>query len=135
MVDVFVNSYSSRVLCFFFCFFLFFCYLFFCFVFFQAEDGIRDLVRSRGLGDVYKRQHLFLAALKGWLLEQSEVVAALMSGSGSTVFAITRHGSDATALVPKVQQWCGETSWVRATVAGPVSVSYTPLTPPTNDLV
>ena len=28
---------------------------FFCF-FFQAEDGIRDLVRSRGLGDVYKRQ-------------------------------------------------------------------------------
>ena len=31
------------------------CYL--CvFFFFQAEDGIRDLVRSRGLGDVYKRQ-------------------------------------------------------------------------------
>ena len=28
------------------------CYIFF----FQAEDGIRDLVRSRGLGDVYKRQ-------------------------------------------------------------------------------
>ena len=25
---------------------------------FQAEDGIRDLVRSRGLGDVYKRQLL-----------------------------------------------------------------------------
>ena len=31
----------------------FFYYLFF---FFQAEDGIRYLVRSRGLGDVYKRQ-------------------------------------------------------------------------------
>ena len=28
--------------------------------FFQAEDGIRDLVRSRGLGDVYKRQELAL---------------------------------------------------------------------------
>jgi len=28
--------------------------------FFQAEDGIRDLVRSRGLGDVYKRQ------VQGW---------------------------------------------------------------------
>ncbi len=26
--------------------------------FFQAEDGIRYLVRSRGLGDVYKRQEL-----------------------------------------------------------------------------
>ena len=34
-------------------------YLCFVFFFFQAEDGIRDLVRSRGLGDVYKRQ--------GWL--------------------------------------------------------------------
>ena len=31
-----------------------------CVFFFQAEDGIRDLVRSRGLGDVYKRQvHAF----------------------------------------------------------------------------
>ena len=30
------------------------------FVFFQAEDGIRDLVRSRGLGDVYKRQGVYI---------------------------------------------------------------------------
>ena len=29
-----------------------------CVFFFQAEDGIRVLVRSRGLGDVYKRQEL-----------------------------------------------------------------------------
>ena len=29
-----------------------------CLFFFQAEDGIRDLVRSRGLGDVYKRQDM-----------------------------------------------------------------------------
>ena len=26
---------------------------------FQAEDGIRDQPRSRGLGDVYKRQTLY----------------------------------------------------------------------------
>ena len=30
--------------------------VFFCF---QVEDGIRELVRSRGLGDVYKRQACF----------------------------------------------------------------------------
>ena len=43
--------------------------------FFQAEDGIRDLVRSRGLGDVYKRQvvhvltfALFLVLLFGQIL-------------------------------------------------------------------
>ena len=37
---------------------LYIIFFFFCvfFVFFQAEDGIRYLVRSRGLGDVYKRQ-------------------------------------------------------------------------------
>ena len=32
--------------------------------FFQAEDGIRDLVRSRGLGDVYKRQGVCNASRK-----------------------------------------------------------------------
>ena len=35
----------------------------FCF-FFQAEDGIRDLVRSRGLGDVYKRQRQVVGDLR-----------------------------------------------------------------------
>ena len=33
-------------------------FFFFLVFFFQAEDGIRYLVRSRGLGDVYKRQAL-----------------------------------------------------------------------------
>ena len=28
------------------------------FFFFQAEDGIRSLVRSRGLGDVYKGRNI-----------------------------------------------------------------------------
>ena len=35
---------------------LLFFFLLFVFCLFQAEDGIRGLVRSRGLGDVYKRQ-------------------------------------------------------------------------------
>ena len=38
------------------------------FFFFQAEDGIRDLVRSRGLGDVYKRQDLTGALDAAWLV-------------------------------------------------------------------
>jgi len=37
-------------------------------IFFQEEDGIRDLVRSRGLGDVYKRQAKGRAGLIGTLL-------------------------------------------------------------------
>ena len=33
-------------------------FMYICIFLFQAEDGIRYLVRSRGLGDVYKRQVL-----------------------------------------------------------------------------
>ena len=33
-------------------------------MFFQAEDGIRDVERSRGLGDVYKRQIVDFSYLK-----------------------------------------------------------------------
>ena len=39
--------------------------------FFQAEDGIRGLVRSRGLGDVYKRQEEALDK-KAFYLEKKE---------------------------------------------------------------
>ena len=41
-----------------------YCFFMLCF-FLQAEDGIRDLVRSRGLGDVYKRQDLERQAVDG----------------------------------------------------------------------
>ena len=53
------------------------------FFFFQAEDGIRDLVRSRGLGDVYKRQILaspFSPGALGYFL-------AVLVGTGLTGLA------------------------------------------------
>ena len=50
------------------------------FFFFQAEDGIRDLVRSRGLGDVYKRQfNLFADLIVQAFAEQSTGNADLLS--------------------------------------------------------
>ena len=39
--------------------------------FFQAEDGIRDSVASRGLGDVYKRQDSS-KTMAEWILEVSK---------------------------------------------------------------
>ena len=45
--------------------------------FFQAEDGIRDLVRSRGLGDVYKRQ--ILSILSGSELIYGVTIAGFTS--------------------------------------------------------
>ena len=49
-------------------------------LFFQAEDGIRYLVRSRGLGDVYKRQDLIATKYRNQLL------AATMLGQGKNVY-------------------------------------------------
>ena len=46
------------------------------FFFFQAEDGIRDLVRSRGLGDVYKRQALIASGF-------SLILLAVLEGGNS----------------------------------------------------
>ena len=57
--DALVRDVSVVCICCICC--VFFFYL--CF-FFQAEDGIRDLVRSRGLGDVYKRQALRQCSLR-----------------------------------------------------------------------
>ncbi len=37
--------------------------IFFFFFFFQAENGIRDVERSRGLGDLYKRQSKILVRI------------------------------------------------------------------------
>ena len=43
-----------------------------CYFFCQAEDGIRDLVRSRGLGDVYKRQPVIYARDSIFLVTKPE---------------------------------------------------------------
>jgi 4-diphosphocytidyl-2-C-methyl-D-erythritol kinase len=46
---------------------------------------------------------VFLAQLKMWLLNQPEVGAALMSGSGSTVFAVLRDRADAESLATRAK--------------------------------
>ena len=51
------------------------------FFFFQAEDGIRVLVRSRGLGDVYKRQQLFRKGLD----KSAEAQLPRSDGTGSVL--------------------------------------------------
>src|SRR5262249_12027975 len=45
----------------------------------------------------------FLAQLKMWLLKQPEVGAALMSGSGSTVFAVLRDRADVDHLARRAK--------------------------------
>ena len=68
------------------------CCCFFVYFFFQAEDGIRDLVRSRGLGDVYKRQPTSLGVP---VLPEVGITYARSSGLG-LVKAISVASVDAT---------------------------------------
>jgi 4-diphosphocytidyl-2-C-methyl-D-erythritol kinase len=46
---------------------------------------------------------VFLAELKTWLLSQSEVGAPLMSGSGSTMFAVVRENADADSVATRAK--------------------------------
>ena len=60
--------------------------------FFQAEDGIRDLVRSRGLGDVYKRQGYYEAE-RAEKLKTIALVEAVRAAVGPDVeLLIEMHG-------------------------------------------
>lgn len=58
---------------------------------------------------------LLLPALKGWLKEHASVRAALMSGSGSTMFAITDTAVQAAELAESAREWCGDTAWIQTT--------------------
>ena len=64
------------------------------------------------------QKYLLLPALKNWLREHAATRAALMSGSGSTMFAITDTAAQAAELAEKARAWCGETSWTLATQTG-----------------
>lgn len=65
-------------------------------------------------------KHRFLAELKMWLQARSETTAALMSGSGSTVFAVLKEGANAhdlaecarSELDPSLWHWSGSTEFV-----------------------
>ena len=56
-------------------------------------------------------KHRFLAEAKMWLLQQAEVDAALMSGSGSTLFAVLRDPADAGGLLERVSNEVDPNLW------------------------
>ena len=56
-------------------------------------------------------KHLFLALLKTWLLAQPEVAGALLSGSGSTVFAVLHEAALGPTLSTRVTAEFGLDLW------------------------
>ena len=86
--------------------------------FFQAEDGIRDLVRSRGLGDVYKRQPFYVRDFRELYAENPN----------KAVKASTKALEEClrTLIIDTLDE--EEDTFIKP-------VSYTHLTLPTSDLV
>lgn len=56
-------------------------------------------------------KHRFLAEFKQWLLARHEVAAALMTGSGSTVFAVLQDGADPDSLARAAHHELDPTLW------------------------
>ena len=56
-------------------------------------------------------KYLQLAEMKRWLLAQSEVAGAILSGSGSTMLAVLRQREFADALMEKAREQFGANLW------------------------
>ncbi len=76
---------------------------------FSQQSFVNDLERP-----VFEK-FVFLAHLKMWLLKQPEVGAALMSGSGSTVFAVLRSNANADLLAKRAKSGLDPELWTCVT--------------------
>jgi 4-diphosphocytidyl-2-C-methyl-D-erythritol kinase len=86
----------------------------------QALPGIPYAPQSVPWGEIVNDlempvfwKHRFLAEMKSWLLEQPEVIASMMSGSGSTMMAFLRDEADgeADALLARARECLDPTLW------------------------
>jgi 4-diphosphocytidyl-2-C-methyl-D-erythritol kinase len=74
----------------------------------DSQTFVNDLERP-----VFEK-FVFLAQLKMWLLKQPEVGVALMSGSGSTVFAVIRDHADVNPLATRAKAELDPELWTSA---------------------
>ena len=79
---------------------------------FSGARFVNDLERP-----VFEK-FVLLAYLKTWLCLQPEVGAALLSGSGSTVFAVMRDGADAEKLAARAREDLDSALWTRVCKTG-----------------
>ena len=101
--------------------------------FLQAEDGIRDLVRSRGLGDVYKRQGfsgMIIDFSITWILKEKIRINKYIANSTGFILAATSN-----YFINHFWTFESNNNRIFAEYITFITVSYTHLTLPTSDLV
>ena len=78
----------------------------------------QEFVGVRFLNDLERpvfEKFVFLARLKTWLRQQPEVAVALMSGSGSTMFAVLREGAEPEGLSSRARAEIDPKLWTCVT--------------------
>lgn len=76
-----------------------------------AEQDLDGLILVNDLERPVFAKHRFLAELKTWLLQRDEVAAALLCGSGSTIFSVLHVGSDPEALAAAARHELDPNLW------------------------
>jgi 4-diphosphocytidyl-2-C-methyl-D-erythritol kinase len=74
-------------------------------------QAVGELTLQNDLERPVFEKYIFLARMKGWLREQPEVAAALMSGSGSTLFAVLLDAAEAEPLAALAREELDPKLW------------------------
>jgi 4-diphosphocytidyl-2-C-methyl-D-erythritol kinase len=83
----------------------------------QVNYAAQDFGGRRFVNDLERPvfgKFVFLAQLKMWLLKQPEVGAALLSGSGSTIFAVLKKSEGAKSLADRARRDVDPKLWTCA---------------------
>ena len=80
-----------------------------------SPQKFSDLTFENDLERPVFEKHLFLARTKIWLREQPEVAVALLSGSGSTMFAVLSDAGTADAVATRARAELDPLLWTCAT--------------------
>jgi 4-diphosphocytidyl-2-C-methyl-D-erythritol kinase len=85
-----------------------------------TREAAAEIYQSQKFGDItfvndlerpVFEKFVFLAEVKSWLLKQPEVGAALMSGSGSTIFAVLRSNVDGDLVAKRAKSELDPELW------------------------
>jgi 4-diphosphocytidyl-2-C-methyl-D-erythritol kinase len=85
-----------------------------------TREAAEEIYQSQKFGDItfvndlerpVFEKFVFLAQVKSWLVKQPEVGAALMSGSGSTIFAVLRSNVNGDLVVKRAKSELDRELW------------------------
>ncbi len=77
-----------------------------------APQNVGGFIFENDLERPVFEKFIFLARMKSWLREQPEVAAALLTGSGSTMFAVLRDGAATETLANRVRAELDPELWI-----------------------